>query len=211
MEQILADYLDICLRFRKKYLSKPERKPRHILLMKWANTPYVDGNLTIPDLYKFWDCNRDISYNKVFVGKVIVPAVRDDRKNGSIEGLKFLFYCLRGRDSFSYRSSDNPLSIYCDADGYEYSPLELADMVLEKEPEDEDVLKVKYFIGKEILWYSIHEIPSGILSGGDGASIPDMLNSVDRFQNLSDKLKIDDDEILISDCRQFYVAYGAYL
>ena len=38
-----------------------------------------------------------------------------------------------------------------------------------------------------------------------------MLSSVDRFQIISNKLKIDNDEILIENCRKFYTAYGEYL
>ena len=112
MKQILTDYLDICLKFRKEYLSKPERKQRHILLTEWAKTQYADGNLTIPELYEFWDKYKDISYNKVFIKNVIVPAVNVDIRNGDIEGLKFLFYCLRGKDAILYRSSDSPVSIF---------------------------------------------------------------------------------------------------
>ncbi len=153
MKQILTDYLDICLKFRKEYLSKPERKQRHILLTEWAKTQYADGNLTIPELYEFWDKYKDISYNKVFIKNVIVPAVNVDIRNGDIEGLKFLFYCLRGKDAILYRSSDSPVSIFSNESNYKYSPFQLADMVLEKEPDNEDALKVKYFIGKEILWY----------------------------------------------------------
>ena len=144
MKQILTDYLDICLKFRKEYLSKPERKQRHILLTEWAKTQYADGNLTIPELYEFWDKYKDISYNKVFIKNVIVPAVNVDIRNGDIEGLKFLFYCLRGKDAILYRSSDSPVSIFSNESNYKYSPFQLADMVLEKEPDNEDALKVKY-------------------------------------------------------------------
>lgn len=97
---------------------------------------------------------------------------------------------------------------------YKYSSIQLADMVLKKDPDNEDALKAQYFIGKEHLWYSIHEIPFGVLNGVNGANIsdiPNMLSSVDRFQAISNKLKIDNDETLIEDCRRFYVAYREYL
>lgn len=214
MKQILADYLEICLNFRKEYLSKPERKQRHLLLTEWAKTHYADGNPTIPELYEFWNRYKDVSYNKVFIEKVIVPTVNENFQNGGIEGLKFLFYCLHDKDAISYRSSNSPVSIFSNENNYEYSPFQLADMVLEKEPDNEDALKLKYFIRKEILWYSIHEIPLGVLNGVNGASIsdiPNMLSSVDSFQAISNKLNIDNDEILIEDCRKFYAAYREYL
>ena len=104
MKQILTDYIEICLKFRKEYISKPERKQRHILLTEWAKAQYADGNPTIPELYEFWDKYKDVSYNKIFIEKAIVPTVNEDFQNGGIEGLKFLFYCLHGRDGIEYIS-----------------------------------------------------------------------------------------------------------
>lgn len=214
MKQLLADYLEICLKFRKEYLSKPERKQRHILLTEWAKVQYADGNPTIPELYEFWDKYQDISYNKIFIERAIIPTVDEDFQNGGIEGLKFLFYCLHGRDSIEYISATSPVSIFSNEHNYKYSSTQLADMVLEKDPNNEDALKAKYFIEKEHLWYSIHEIPLGVLCGMNGASIsdiPNMLSSLDSFQAVSNKLKIDNDETLIEDCRKYYVAYREYL
>lgn len=214
MKQVLTDYIEICLKFRKEYLSKPERKQRHILLTEWAKSQYADGNPTIPELYEFWDKYKDISYNKIFIEKAIVPTVNEDFQNKGIEGLKFLFYCLRGRDDIEYISTTSPVSIFSKEHNYKYSSVQLADMVLEKDPDNEDALKAKYFIWKEHLWFSIHEIPFVVLNGMNGASIsdiPNMLNSVDSFQAISNKLKIDNDEILITDCRKFYAAYREYL
>ena len=49
------------------------------------------------------------------------------------------------------------------------------------------------------------------VNGANISDIPDMLSSVDRFQTISNKLKIDNDKILIEDCRKFYAAYREYL
>ena len=64
MKQILTDYIEICLKFRKEYISKPERKQRHILLTEWAKAQYADGNPTIPELYEFWDKYKDVAIIK---------------------------------------------------------------------------------------------------------------------------------------------------
>lgn len=214
MKQLLADYLEICLKFRKEYLSKAERKQRHILLTEWAKTQYDDSNPTILELYEFWDKYKDVSYNKIFIEKAIVPTVNNDFQGGGIEGLKFLFYCLRGRDAIEYISTTSPVFIFSNENNYKYTSVQLADLVLEKEPDNDDALKLKYFQEKEHLWNSIHEIPLGVLNGMNGANIsdiPNMLSSVDSFEAISNKLKIDDDETLIEDCRKYYVAYGEYL
>lgn len=214
MKQLLADYLEICFKFRKEYLSKPERKQRHSLLTEWAKTQYTDGNPTIAELYEFWDKYKNVSYNKIFIEKAIVPTVNDDFQSGGIDGLKFLFYCLRGKDAIEYISTTSPVFIFSNENNYKYGSAQLADLVLEKDSNNEDALKVKYFIEKEHLWNSIHEIPLGVLNGMNGASvsdIPDMLSSVDSFEAISNKLKINNDEILIEDCRKFYNAYREYL
>ena len=72
-------------------------------------------------------------------------------KNGGIEGLKFLFYCLHGRDGIEYISTTSPVSIFSNEHNYKYSSIQLADMVLKKDPDNEDALKAQYFIGKEHL------------------------------------------------------------
>lgn len=219
MKQLLTDYLEICLKFRKESLSKPERRQRYILLTEWTKAQYAEGNPTIAELYEFWDKHKDLCYNKIFIEKAIVPTVNDDFQSGGIDGLKFLFYCLRGRDAIDYISTTSPVFIFSN-DNSKYGSVQLADLVLEKDPNNEDALKVKYFIEKEHLWNSIHEIPLGVLNGMNGASvsdIPDMLSSVDSFEAISNKLKINNDEtfindeILIGDCRKFFVAYREYL
>ena len=60
MKQLLTDYLEICLKYRKEYLSKPERKQRYILLAEWAKAQYAEENPTIPELYEFWDKYKDV-------------------------------------------------------------------------------------------------------------------------------------------------------
>lgn len=214
MKPILADYLDICLKFRKEYLSKPERKQRHTLLTEWAKAEYEEGKLTIPELYEFWDSHKEVSYHKIFIEKVILPTVNEDFQNGEIDGLKFLFYCLRGQDRIEYIATSSPVAIFSDAHNHRYSALQLAEIVLKKEPDNEDALKTKYFLEKERLWYSIHEIPLGVLNEGSEANlsdIPNMLRAVDTFEAVSKKLTMDDDTTLIEDCRKFYVAYQEYL
>ena len=216
MKQTLADYLEICLKFRKEYLSKPERKQRHILLTEWAKTQYADGNPTIPELYEFWDKYKDVCYNQIFIGKTIVLAVNEDLKNGGIEGLKFLFYCLRGKDAIEYISTTSPVFIFSNENNNKYGSVQLADLVLEKDPNNEDALKVKYFIEKEHLWNSIHEIPLGVfkdyMNDATLSDIPEMLGKVDVFQTICSKLgMLEKDKTLIDDCRKYYTAYAKYL
>lgn len=214
MKQILTDYLIICSRFRNEGLSKSERRQRHTLLTEWAKNKYADGCPTLPELYNFWDKHSDICYNKVFIEKAINPAIDVDMENGGIEGLKFLFYCLREKDDVSYVASNSPVSIFCATKEYNFTPFRLADIILEREPDNEDALRYKYHRLKYFLEFSLHELPFGILNGMNGASlsdIPSMLNDIDEFGRVAKKINMPLCESLIEDCHKYYIAYKDYL
>ncbi len=212
MKQILTDYLEICNKFRAEGLSKVERKHRHSMLQEWAKKEYGKGIVSIAEIQDFWHNHDTICWNQLFIQKVICPALATDLANGGHEGLIFLFQCFRGHES-SYIYSDSPLAIFCQYCGYKYEPLELANLLLEHDSENIDALNYKYHTLKEYLTFSIHEIPSGILNGMNGASvsdIPAMLDDLDEFEMISKRLdKIDSN--LIADCRKYYNAYMDYL
>lgn len=209
MKSILEDYIDICMKFRPDGLSKTERKHRHILLTEWVKTVYADSELTVAELYSFWDKYQSICWNKLFFKKVIVPTVQTNFDSDSIEGIKFLCYCLRGKEMGDYLSIDSPLRIFCDAIGNNYTPYSLVSLILYKEPNNEDALRAKYYFIRCDLEYSIHEVPRGVLFFDE--DISSMLRVVDDFEELSKNLKIFDDTLLIQDCRRYYTAYDAYL
>ena len=110
--------------------------------------------------------------------------VAADFENNEIDGIKFLFSCFRGHDRL-YNNANSPLSIFCDAIGYKYNPIQLADLVLDVEPENLDVLNFKYYSLKSYLEFSLHEIPSGIL---DVWSIPKAWHVAVSFQVCSSRL-----------------------
>lgn len=206
MNRILSDYLEICSKFRANGLSKPERKQRHALLSQWEKTDCESGMLPLGEIQDFWDNHNDICWNRVFINKVICPAIAADLETGGYDGLRFLFHCFREHES-SCIHSDSPLAIFCDHSGGKYQPFQLADMLLEYEPDNVDALK--YF-----LEFSIHEMPSGVLNGYDGASvsdIPAMIEDTHEFERISRKLNMPPCENLVEDCRRYYKAYGDYL
>lgn len=136
-----------------------------------------------------------------------------DLEIGGYEGLKFLFQCFRGHDD-SYVSSDSPLAVFCEYSGYKYQPFQLANLLLEQDHDNIDALKYKYNTLKYFLELSIHEIPSCVLNGMDGASvldIPVMLEDTNEFERISKKLNMPLCETLITDCRKYYKAYEDYL
>ena len=187
MNKVLAEYISICSQFRKDGLSKPERKQRHAMLSEWAKNIHTAEIPELAELYEFRDCYGELCYNNLFIKSIIMPVVADDFENNGIDGIKFLFSCFRGHDRL-YNDANSPISIFCDAIGYKYNPIQLADLVLDMEPENLDVLNFKYYSLKSYLEFSLHEMPSGILDGMNGASvsaIPDMFHIIDEFQYLS--------------------------
>ncbi len=64
MKKVLADYLEICNKFRNCRLSKLERKQRHNALVDWKNKDYGEESLTLCDIKDFWEENSQISWNK---------------------------------------------------------------------------------------------------------------------------------------------------
>lgn len=124
-----------------------------------------------------------------------------------------MFHCFSGHED-SYVSSDSPLAVFCAYSGYKYQPFQLANLLLEQDHDNIDALKYKYNSLKYFLEASIHEIPSCVLNGMDGASasdIPEMLEDTNEFERISKKLNRPLCETLIADCRRYYKAYEDYL
>lgn len=213
MKRILSDYLEICNKFRTDGLSKLERKQRHTLLSEWKKTEYGDELVNIGDIQEFWNIHNNICWNKLFISKVICPVVADDLETGGYERLKFLFQCFRGHED-SYVSSDSPLAVFCEYSGYKYQPFQLANLLLKEDHNNIDALKYKYNALKYFLEFSIHEIPSCVLNGMDGASvsdIPGMMEDTNELERISKKLNMPLCETLIANCRRYYKAYEDYL
>ena len=213
MKRVLSDYLEIYNKFRTDGLSKLERKQRYTLLSEWGQTAYDDESVNISDIQDFWNSHNRICWNKLFISKVICPVIAADLEIGGYEGLKFLFQCFRGHDD-SYVSSDCPLAVFCEYSGYKYQPFQLANLLLEQDSDNIDALKYKYNTLKYFLEFSIHEIPSCVLNGMDGASVSDiseMLEDTNEFERISKNLNMPLGETLITDCRRYYKAYEDYL
>ena len=210
--KLLNEYLEVCSRFPVDGLSKPYRKQRHILLSTWEKKVYNGPLPTLEELEEFRKHYGSYCHNPMFVRKVIVKTVQEDIEAGGIEGVRFLFRCFHGHET-AYCHTNNALYIFCEALGFKYQPRQLADKLLKQEPDNEFALQYKYNTLKSFLEFSLHEMPTGILNGMNGASIDDlseMLLAVDEFQGISARLG-KDDKTLINECRILYPAYNEYL
>lgn len=211
-QPILQDYLAICSQFPAKSLGKKQRKERHQALMHWLKQPY-DSVVSIAALYAFQSAHASLPLGKPFCTKVVVPAVLSDMESGSIEGLRFLFESSQARPDFEIGTTDDFVEIFCAEAGHRYQPYQLADMILEREPQNQAALQHKYFLLKRYLAFSIHEVPYGILSGMDFAepfALSAMVQDLEEFARICRKLSIDE-KPFIKKTAALYHAYAAYL
>lgn len=210
--KLLREYLEIVSQFSADRLSKKQRKQRHLLLSAWQRKSYDEPLPTLEELEAFRKSHGDYCHNPIFVRKAIVPTVQKDIEAGGIEGIRFLFSCFQDKGYDYYTSS--VLHFFCKTMDYRYAPVSLAHKLLEQEPDNEFAMKYLYHHKKNFLEFSIHEMPTGILDGMNGASIDslsEMLEDTSEFECLSKKLNISSDETLIDDCRRYYKAYRDYL
>jgi len=99
--------------------------------------------------------------------------------------------------------------------GENYAEIYFLRRALEHDPADKLAKQKLIVIAAQQLVYSIHEVPSGVLWGCDGASIEDcdeLILSLADFQALvKDEPESEEYEQLINDCAFHYREYKSYL
>ena len=210
MKEIFQDYLYISEKYPKeKYLTKMERKQRYELLNKWLEGKY-ENFPNIEEILEFVKSNQKVYFYRQFYIKIIAPYVKkylqNEVKDDSI--LDIIIYLMEKNKEI--------LSIISDAMNWIYSPMEIADRILEKNPENETILNYKYKNMLNFMVFSIHEVPYGVIDGMDGLkkeNIKYMLKYVDDFEKICSVLKKETvyNKNLIDDCRIYYKAWEKYL
>lgn len=213
MKKVLQDYLEIYQRFPSdKTWNKADKKERHKQIIGWQKRDYSDMP-KIDEIDAFMKENPELVFEKLFWVKTVVPCVFKDLENGTIDAIKYLFEKNDAADVGNMRDCVN---IFCEASGWKYSPSELINMVLDKEPDNQTVLHNKYIRELQYFSSSIHEVPCGVLNGMNGAeksALPVMMDNLADFEDICVKLgKLDDKHKNFIDlCRRLYVAWGEYL
>lgn len=212
MTNLLSDYLAIYKSYpANAFLSKTKRKERHCALMKWAMQEY-QSMPNLKEIIAFININDTLQYEQPFFIKAVIPCVKIDINEGNIKAIRFLFEC-NGKDDRRIGTARDYVFMFCLATDFQNTQMELADMVLIKEPDNEIVLYYKYMFLKRILLFSIHEVPRGVLSGMNCAErehLPYMKKELSTFVYVSKKL-CEDDKYLIQECTMMYAAWEQYL
>lgn len=139
--------------------------------------------------------------------KIIYPILKSEIENKNVEAIKILIKLEQNYYAYQRKFS---------ADKFE-SSLQLIKRGLRIDENDKELL-VSY--EKELLYqleFSIHEIPSGVLYGMDGASIDEcnkLMETLEIYQQVCHKLSLENDEDkndLIEYCDFHYRNYKDYL
>lgn len=96
---------------------------------------------------------------------------------------------------------------------YRYTAVELINKGLQLAPDDKELLQMYEVKTANYLYYSIHEVPIGIIYGNNGATIEqcnELLGLVKEYEQVCKMLGIDGSE-LIEDCKYYYSLYKEYL
>lgn len=195
MSDILSDYTAIFAATKEW-----DRKERHRRIQLWANTehsiPLYDE---VMSYLAFAEAQRNIKISIPFWRKVVFPAFDQEIfENHNIEPMK---YILRNRMANAFLEFKNDYS------------LDLLELALKYGPDDYELLTLKWEYGKNYFPYTIHEVPSGVLYGSNGASIEQtkiLLSDLDEYEAICNKLGHDDSK-LIGECRFYYRKWIEYL
>jgi hypothetical protein len=94
-----------------------------------------------------------------------------------------------------------------------YSSWILLEKGLSISPDDRELLELSESNTRNYLISTLHELPSGILYGTNGANIEEceeLIEEIGKYELLCDKLQLDESE-LIQKCKYYYSAYKNYL
>lgn len=208
MKKIFVDYLEISEKYSKeKFLNKIEKKQRYELLNNWLEKEYEE--FPSVEEIKIFIKEKDYFFKQFYI-KIINPYLKkylqnEDKNDGILDIILYLI-----------EKNKDILSIIGNAMNWIYSPMEIADKILEKSPKNESILDYKYKIMLNFMIFSIHEIPYGVIDGMDELkkeNIKDILKYVDDFEKICFILKKETEynKNLIDDCRKYYKAWGEYL
>lgn len=141
MIPVLEDYLNINNEFPDGVsLGKKRRKQRHQALMEWRNRQY-EAAASVEELAAFWRAYPALPFGKPFCTKVVVPCVLQDLEAGGIEGLRFLFASNEKKADWDVGTTDDFVEIFCAETGWSYQPFQLADKILQQDPQNKAVLR----------------------------------------------------------------------
>jgi len=197
-ETLLQTYIDI----ETKTFIRADKTKR---LDEFVSTTLHNG--FILSLKDTIDVINHLTQNKIVIRhqlfrQILYPVLATEIGNDNIEAIKSLIRLLEYYGNYQNLTEDDRFSVW-----------KLIDKGLALAPDDNELLKLYQEKQKNYFEYTLHELPTGVLYGTDGASIEEcneLLTDLTRYKEVCNKLAIDDKE-LIDECKFYYLAYKDYL
>lgn len=145
---------------------------------------------------------KDITIRQQLYKHLIYPVLSEQVEQNNVNAIKELLKLDQHLVSYQGYTKD-----------YTYSSWQLLEKALAISPNDNDLLELYERKTRKYLNYTLHEIPTGVLYGADGATIEecdDLIKEIEKYEILCSKLQRDESE-LIQECKYYYPAYKNYL
>ena len=197
-ETFLQTYIDI----ETKIFIKADKNKKLDDLFK--DPEIYKAKLTSADILEIIDCltTKDITIRQPLFKHLIYPILSDKVEQSNVNAIKGLLKLNQHLVSYQGYTKDT-----------KYSSWTLLEKGLSISPDDRQLLELYESKTREYLNYTLHEIPTGVLYGSDGATIEqceELIKEAEKYELLCKKLQLDKSD-LIQECKYYYPAYKNYL
>jgi hypothetical protein len=209
--KVLEDFLNIYTKYDGKTLSKSEKQNRQKEFYIWYENNYSE----FPSLTQVLDfiTKHNINFNDLFFEKVIMSCINKVVEEENVEDLKAIFHA----NSSATFQNRQVFSEFFKYSNFKYSPLQLANMVLTRFPQDKIILDYKLQLLSRYISISVHEVPIGVLPSLyniDEFNLEDSLKVLDEYKEIYKSLNYEPTEFetkFIVLCEKIYRCYDDYL
>ena len=197
-ETFLKDYIEI---ETKAFIKADKNKKFDNLFENLKSTNLAFSFTDTLDIVKHLT-NENITIRQPLFQHLIYPILSEEIEKDNVEAIKTLGRLGQHLTSYQGYTKD-----------YKYSFWALLDKGLNLSPDDKELLELFENKTRNYINYTLHEIPTGVLYGANGATIEEceeLIQEAERYENVCHKLQIDRAEI-IEECKYYYPAYRDYL
>lgn len=194
----LQNYIDI----ETKIFIKAEKNKKLDDLFK--DHEINKAKLTSTDILEIIDylAYKDITIRQPLYKNLIYPILSDQVEQNNVKAIKALLKLDQHLVSYQGYTKDT-----------KYSSYTLLEKGLSISPDDRELLELSEKTTRNYLNYTLHELPTGVLYGANGATIEEceeLIQEAEKYEIVCNKLQRDESE-LIEECKFYYPAYKAYL
>ncbi len=197
-ETLLQTYIDI----ETKTFVRADKTKR---LEEFINN--IKANKTALNLQDTLDIVHNLQQSGITIRQplflhVIYPVLTTGINSNNIDAIKSLLGLFEYFGNYEDLMNDKRFSNWT-----------LLTKGLELAPNDNELLNMYERKQKDYFEYTLHELPTGVLYGSDGATIEqcnELLHDINDYEEVCSKLEIDEHE-LIEECKFYYSAYKNYL